>query len=128
MKYKVQLKLIVDVMESKRDKVPSPVETEERCPREPLTVETSTSAPVLDEMDNYAANEVCKVSGNEEDIAELKVPMKVLQRHQVCGFFFTVRLQLNQAVRLDKYYISIELSCILIRFPKVKSPSHVLVI
>ena len=84
---------VVDELECTRDEVPSPVETEERCLKEPLTVETSTSAPVLDETDNYAANEVCKVSGNVEDVAEFKVQLKVLQRqlYQVCGLFFTNR-------------------------------------
>ena len=66
-------------MENTRDEVPSPVETEETYLKEPLTVDTNRSGPVLDELDNYAASEVSKMSG-KVDIAELKLQMKDLQR------------------------------------------------
>ena len=66
-------------MENTRNEVPSPVETEETYLKEPLTVDTSRSGPVLDELDNYAASEVSKMSG-KVDIAELKLQMKDLQR------------------------------------------------
>ena len=78
--------------------VPSSGNTEQERLKEPSTVEPTTSAPVFDEMDNYTADAVCKVPDFEEDIAELKVPKKVLQEqfYRVCFFLFALRFRSNQ--------------------------------
>ena len=70
-------------------------------------MEPTPSAPVLDEMDKYAADDVCNVSDNVEDIAELKAQIKVLQEqfHQVCIFLFTFRFRSNQTVSLKSLRI-----------------------
>ncbi|XP_044176538.1 uncharacterized protein LOC122959315 isoform X1 [Acropora millepora] len=59
-------------MESTRDQIPCSVQTLKNCPR-------STSAPVLDEMRNYEADDDNSVSDNANDIAELKEQIRALQ-------------------------------------------------
>ena len=87
---------VQDELESTGDQVPCPVEN---CLREDLTVERSTSAPVLGEMRNYEADDVNNVSDNVKVIAELKEQIRVLQEQlcQVRVFLFPF-----------SFYISIE--------------------
>ncbi|XP_044176543.1 uncharacterized protein LOC122947437 [Acropora millepora] len=61
-------------MESTGDQIPCSVQTLKNCPR-------STSAPVLDEMRNYEADDDNSVSDNANDIAELKEQIRALQEH-----------------------------------------------
>ena len=97
----------VGEMQNLTDEVPSPGNTEQECLKEPLTVEPTTSAPVFDEMDNYAADAVCKVPDFEEDISELKVHKKGLQEqlYQVRFFLFAFSFRSNQPLALKSFLL-----------------------
>ena len=97
----------VGEMENLTDEVPSPGNAEQECLKEPLTVEPTTSAPVFDEMDNYAADAVCKVPDFEEDIAELKVHKEGLQEqlYQVRFFLFAFSFRSNQLLALKSFLL-----------------------
>ena len=87
-------------MESTGDQVPCPVETLRNCPR-------STSAPVLDELRNYEADDVNSVSDNVNDIAELKEQIRVLQEQlcQVRVFLFPFSFGSKQLVTWKSFGI-----------------------
>ena len=88
----------VGEMENLTDEAPSPDNTGQECIKGPSTVEPTTAAPLFDEMDNYAADAVCKVPDFAEDMAKFKVHKKVLQEklYQVGFFLFALRFQSNQ--------------------------------
>ena len=97
----------VGEMENLTDEVPSPGFTEQECLKEPLTVEPTTSAPVFDEMDNYAADAVCKVPDFEEDTAELKVHKKGLQEqlYQFRFILFSFSFRSNLTLALKSFLL-----------------------
>lgn len=70
-------------------------------------MEPTTSALVFDEMDNYAADAVCKVSDFEEDITELKVHKEGLQEqlYQVRFFLSAFSFWSNQPLALKSFLL-----------------------
>ncbi|XP_015760748.1 PREDICTED: uncharacterized protein LOC107339915 [Acropora digitifera] len=76
---------VQDEMESTSDQVPYPVEIVKKC-------RGSTSAPVMDEVRNYEADDVNSFSDDVKDIAELKEQIRVLQE-QLCQRDLVIKTQ-----------------------------------